>query len=77
MSNLHKIIADSLSDSEYSVLEKIQTPHDGRMEINARLMTVLRDLRLIEMDGESGSPRISALGNLVYYQKFTRDLKSA
>lgn len=77
MSNLYQIIADSLSDSEYSLLEQIQTFPDERAEINLPLVAVLRNLRLIEIDSESGAPRISALGNSVYYQKFTQDLKSA
>lgn len=71
MSNIHKIIADSLSDAEYALLQEFQTSPVEPTDTNEQLVAVLRNLRLIEPDPGSGGLKISALGNLVYYQRST------
>lgn len=72
MSNINKIIADSLSDAEYALLQEFQAFPVELTDSNAKLIAVLHDLRLIEPDTRIGILKISALGNSVYYHRFTR-----
>ena len=65
MSRVSRILADSLSEVEYSILQKISQTSANTDFFNPAVIDDLRDLRLIDFSSDTGCPCISALGGLV------------
>ena len=75
MSRISQLLADSLSQIELNVLQNFLICSDGWADIDLRVLDILGDLRLVETDSNAGSPKITALGRSVLYERITSDLK--
>ena len=73
MCRISRLVADTLSDQEVSLLQKIQGFSDDEAAIDPQVMEMLGHLRLIEKDSSVGGPKITALGDSVLYARTTRN----
>jgi len=76
MSRISQILADSLSQTEFRVLQKIPINSDGWADIDLRVLDILGSLRLVETDSNVSNLKITVLGHSVLCERITSDLKT-
>lgn len=75
MPRVSQILADSLSNREYGLMQDIRLPPVGCAAFDPLVLETLRDLRLIEFSLGSIVPRLSELGVSVLFDRFNSPSK--
>ena len=76
MSRISQLLADSLSQIELSVLQKIPVNSNGWTDIDLRVLDILGSLRLVEADSNASKLKMTVLGHSVLCERITSDLKT-
>ena len=75
MLRISQLLADSLSQTEFRVLQKIPINSDGWADTDLRVLDILGSLRLVETDSNANNLKITVLGHSVLCERITSDLK--
>jgi hypothetical protein len=76
MLRISQLLADSLSQTEFRVLQKIPINLDGWTDTDLRVLDILGSLRLVETDSKASNLKLTVLGHSVLCERMTSDLQT-